>query len=323
MIRGLLAAAMERAVARRNAAFDAGRRPLVRVDRPVISVGNLSVGGTGKTPMVEWVVRSLLADGLRPAIVARGYRRRDSGLVVVHDGESVVADAAQGGDEPLLLARRCDVPVVVARYKADAAVYAAGFLPCDVVVVDDGFQHRSLHRDLDIVLVDQATLARPWLLPRGRLREPLASLGRADAAVLMGDGPNRSLVGGFVADTTVVARAIPVMDTTEVAPAVVAVAGIANPERFRDGLLAAGISVTAFRPFPDHHRYTKRDLLSVIDQATKAGVPVALTEKDAVKLDLSVFSAHGVAVCVVPLTVTITEAADALATLLRQRSRSA
>lgn len=308
----LLSAIYGAVVARRSARYDDGRSPAVRCTVPVISVGNLSVGGTGKSPVVQMVVRLLQHHGYRPAIVMRGYRRRSKGLVVVHDGASIVATVAAAGDEAFMHARTLDVPVVVCEHKVDAAVHAAGMLPCDVIVVDDGFQHRALHRDVDIVLVDERTIHQPQLLPQGRLREPLTSLRRASIVLLMSPSLTRHdvapYVDGNVLVTHVVIEPTPLLSMEGSAPRsiadaiprgerVVMVSGIANPERFRATVAQLGIDVATILEYGDHHDYTKRDVMSVITAArTAETATVITTEKDAVKLDAyrSSFDAEGI-----------------------------
>jgi tetraacyldisaccharide 4'-kinase len=196
-------------VARRNRTYDQGKRPLIRLQVPVISIGNVSAGGSGKTPVTELVVNLLRSIRRNPAVVARGYKRRGSGIVVVHDGVRIRTDWTKAGDEPFMLATALDVPVVVGPHKGDAAVYAAGSIACDVVVVDDGFQHRDLYRDLDIVLVDTATVADQRLLPAGRLREPLTSIGRADVVVLTQPSIDANAVRTHMRADAVLAREAP------------------------------------------------------------------------------------------------------------------
>src|SRR3712207_6619900 len=159
-----------------------------RVDAPVISVGNLTVGGTGKTPLVEWVARAVSEGGLRPCVLARGYGREDiQSRVVVSDGFRVRACVREGGDEAVLLAESLSgvAAVVCDRDRAGAARWAREHLGAQVFVLDDGFQHMRIARDLDIVTLDATA---PWggghLLPWGRLREPVTALARADCVVI-------------------------------------------------------------------------------------------------------------------------------------------
>ena len=157
---------------------------------PVVSVGNLTVGGTGKTPAVELVVRTLLALGHRPAVLSRGYGRRSHGIRVVADGSSMRLNADEAGDEPILLARRLPgVPVIVGAHRYGAGRVAVERFGVTALVLDDGFQHRTLAKDVEILM---ARARAPWgngrLLPAGPMREPLAALARADLVVAVGNG---------------------------------------------------------------------------------------------------------------------------------------
>lgn len=279
----LLSHIYRRLVERRNAQFDRHARPIVPVDRPVISVGNISAGGTGKTPVVQMMVGLLRQAGLRPAVVLRGYRRRSRGLVVVHDGQQQRADVAAAGDEAFLHAKTLGVPVVVSADKVEAAAHAAGNLECDVIVVDDGFQHRALHRDVDVVIIDPKTLSGA-LLPAGRLREPLASLGRADI-VLLADGVTPEQVRPLMKSS---ARAFAlhrsVRCTAPTTIPVVAVTGIAGPERFHDSLRALGYTIADTLVLSDHHRYTAFNVRTIAMLARTHHAQIITTSKDHVKL---------------------------------------
>lgn len=279
-------------VKRRNAAYDNKRRPIVPIMVPVISVGNITTGGTGKTPVVQLIVRMLQEQGKQPAVVLRGYRRRSKGLLVVHNGSKILCTPDQAGDEAYLHASVLNVPVVVSSDKVEAAAIAAGTLPCDVVVVDDGYQHRALHRDLDVVLVDQATL-KGILIPAGRLREPLAGLNRADIIVCM-DGVEPESVFPFAQQEALIVSCEMRADfavninnseqTLERGGAVMAVAGIANPNRFINALESLGFQVGSKKLFADHYRYTGADLDRLCATASEAQLPIVSTEKDAVKI---------------------------------------
>jgi tetraacyldisaccharide 4'-kinase len=268
--------------------------PPTPLRQPVISVGNVAVGGRGKTPLVACLARLLLAAGERPAILSRGYGRRrpEPGVVVVSDGRHLLADLDRSGDEPLMLARQ--VPharVLVCDERAIAGALAERALGATVHLLDDGFQHRQLARDVDIVVV----AARDFddrRLPFGRLREPISALKRADA-IVSGDEPSARRAD-LAADTTRWFRLRRQLgDPQPLEPArqrprqpgpVVAMAGIAEPERFRRALEAAGWTVADAVSFPDHHRYSARDVERVARIAERAGAPVVTTAKDAVRL---------------------------------------
>jgi len=301
LLRALLvpaAAAYGAAVAVRNAAYDRGLLAVARVPALVVSVGNLSVGGTGKTPAALWLAERLAARGRRVAIVARGYRKRRRGVVVVGTGAGPLVDPDDGGDEAVMLARRFAGPVVAAERRADAAAHACRAFGCDAIVLDDGFQHRALHRDADLVLVagDPRALR---LLPAGPLREPAVALRRARAVLLLDGTPAGARPGGAVGAAwppTFRGRIVP---RALVRPqgaawieeglgslagvAVVAVAGVARPERFLASLAACGARVTRHLRFPDHHRYGAEDVRAIAAAAREA--PLVTTEKDLVKLE--------------------------------------
>src|SRR5271155_4836330 len=250
-------------------------RRSIRVPVPVIVVGNLSVGGTGKTPLVCWLVSHLAERGFKPGVVTRGYGGAS--------GDARIIDASAGpdavGDEPILLVRRTGAPVAVGRDRPAAAqlLVNAG---CDVVVSDDGLQHYALARDCEIVVIDgERRFGNGSLLPAGPLREPKGRLAAADAVVV--NGGSTPLDGTFSmrleagSASSVVGVAVKAL--SEFAGRTVhAVAGIGNPQRFFDMLRAHGIEVVA-HPLPDHARLRAADI-SFGDERS-----VLMTEKDAVK----------------------------------------
>jgi tetraacyldisaccharide 4'-kinase len=283
--------------ARRRAYGPAGRSR--RLQRPVISVGNVAVGGRGKTPVVARIATLLVEAGERPAVLSRGYGRRDRvpGVVVVSDGTHILADLDRAGDEPLMLARALDgVGVFVSPDRFWAGSLAERRFGASVHVLDDGFQHVGLERDVDLVLVDPADEAdRP--LPSGRLREPLTTLVRADAIIVPGVPllDARELAARWqVAKAFTVTRtpAVPRLVDPWGAPPrvprsapVVAMAGIAAPERFFDALERDGWTVRDRIAFPDHHRFKEHDLAKMAARVRETGAELVLTtEKDAVRL---------------------------------------
>jgi len=297
----------QRIIDRRNKQFDAREHPVVPVTCPVISIGNITVGGTGKSPAVQMVARMLLEHGMHPAIVMRGYRRRSRGLVVVHDGESIRVSVEAAGDEAFMHATMLGIPVVVSADKVEAAAHAAGMLNnsgkqrSDVIIVDDGFQHRQLHRCTDIVLVNQETFSST-LLPIGRLREPLANLHRAsivvcdDAALC---APARQYCNE---QALVVTSRIEMHCNAPTTMTIVMVSGIANPARMRALLETTGYTIAEQIVFGDHHRYRSKDLWKIRDAAAANGAHVVTTDKDIAKIQqpgtsddlglITVFVAH-------------------------------
>lgn len=281
MISDLYAAIVRRRRERYNRRPDLRRR----LRRPVISIGNLAVGGRGKTPMVASVTRALLLMGERPAILSRGYGRTqpEDGVVVVRDPDGVRSDLARAGDEPLMLARALDgASVLVSADRYLAGTLAEHAFDVTVHVLDDGFQHLQLDRDIDIVLVGRDDVAKPITLPRGRLREPLDTLIAADAIVAADDD----------VDVTAVGVELPVFRTRRSirmpeidGRAAFAIAGIAGPERFFDDLRRHGCAIAGTRAFPDHYAYSPKDMAGVTEAARRAGAEVIVTtEKDYVRM---------------------------------------
>jgi tetraacyldisaccharide 4'-kinase len=256
-----------------------------RLRRPVISIGNLAVGGRGKTPTVASITRDLLAMGERPAILSRGYRRTqpEEGVVVVRDPEGVRSDLARAGDEPLMLARALDgASVLVSPDRYLAGTLAERAFNVTVHVLDDGFQHLQLDRDIDIVLVGRDDVAKPTTLPSGRLREPLDTLIAADAVLAADDDVDVTSVGVELPFFRT-RRSIRMPDIDGRAP--FAVAGIASPERFFDDVRRLGHELAGTRSFPDHHSYSRQELGRLADAARRAGADVIVTtEKDYVRL---------------------------------------
>ena len=265
-----------------------------------MSVGNLAVGGTGKTPLVAWIARRLRAQGLVPAVVSRGYGgTAGPGPLVVSTGEGPRVNARTCGDEPHLLARSLKgVIVVVGSDRIEGArVAAAAGAGC--VVLDDGFQHRRLARDLDIVVLDsRAPFADGRLLPRGSLREPPRSLGRAQVVVLTrvreGDPATAAIAAVRAAGYTgpIVRaghRTTGFMDVTgQVRPApprALAFCGIGDPELFRRDLSASGVVTAGFHAFRDHHPYSVSGWDALVLEAKRLGVPLVTTEKDLSRLE--------------------------------------
>lgn len=308
------------AVAWRNRRFDKGLG-VSCASIPVISVGNLSAGGTGKTPFTQALVRLLQEQfpNERPAIVSRGYGRKTRGGIIVSDGTRLlVSDAALCGDEPLLHATALPhTPVVVHEERSEGCKIAVEECGATCIVLDDGFQHRRLHRDIDIVLIDHATLAYPHLLPAGRLREPLQSLSRAGVVCFMNGSQPLDFTHPlytFLRPDTIIVEAetrssgkLYAVSTGEdyipQAP-VCAVSGIANPERFHASLEANGIALSCTLAFRDHKRYTKRHAEHIVEMAQcKQTSVVATTEKDLVKLRAfgDIFALAGLILTALPI----------------------
>ncbi|HEV2021808.1 MAG TPA: tetraacyldisaccharide 4'-kinase [Terriglobales bacterium] len=260
----------------RNALYERQMLKSRRLTGPVVSIGNLSTGGAGKTPFVILLGELLKARGVAFDVLSRGYGRKTKGVRMVDPGGS----ARDFGDEPLLIARRLQVPVVVGEDRYAAGRAAEEKFGVQLHLLDDGFQHRALARDFDIVLVTPED-ARDRLLPAGRLREPVAALARAHAVVLTsGADP-----AGFPVDGKLVWRARRGIIPGSVPSQPVAFCGIARPQSFFLQLRAAGIVPASEAVYRDHHAYTDADIreLQALRQHSGAGGFVT-TEKDAVNL---------------------------------------
>ncbi|MEO8480820.1 MAG: tetraacyldisaccharide 4'-kinase [Acidobacteriota bacterium] len=313
--------------------------PWRRPTRPVISVGNLAMGGRGKTPTVAAVAQLLVDAGERPAILSRGYGRRApiDDVVVVSDGTHVLADLDRSGDEPLMLARQlAGAAVLVCDVRVTAAALAEERYNVTVHLLDDGFQHRSLKRDIDLVLVTPADL-RDRRLPLGRLRSSPSALSRAHAVLVDGVGveavttaldavapaarTSRYAIARHLGDPWMIEEGRPAISRET---PVVAVAAIASPDRFKQALEAGGWRVTTMLAFRDHHAFTARDVSRMAQAVIDSGAQgVLTTEKDAMRL--LPLRPLPVAVGAVPLRVSIEPAAEfgawLLGTLRKVRAR--
>lgn len=294
------------AIAVRNLLYDGGILRVHRVGAPVVSVGNLTVGGSGKTPLVEYIVERLLEERRIVAVVSRGYKRSTRGTVVVSDGRSILASADESGDEPFQIARRYPaVRVVVDEKRVRGAEYAVRELGASVIVLDDGYQHRSIARDLDILVVD---VERPpqetAMLPAGYRREPLSAVKRAHAIVYsrwsVGPGVR---VEEYFAGITRAPRFKAVFSADYAVPVTggprglarslsgkkcLGFCGIARPDVFRKSLVECGAALKDFLTYPDHYAYTLGDVDRIVKRGIDLGVELfATTEKDAVRLSES------------------------------------
>jgi len=287
------------------------RRNLLRVSKlhaPVISVGNITTGGTGKTPLVEWIARLLADQGKRPCILTRGYGRLNSKMrVVVSDGKKLTANEAAAGDEAFLLARSLEglAAVICDADRVAAGQWALAKLGVDVFILDDGFQHLRLIRDLDIVTIDATN---PWggghLLPYGRLREPLKELSRAGCIVVtrtnqakdlqeiqrrlqeITDNPPVFLSSMITKRITPLDHSGPAQPESPVA----AFCGVGNSESFFEQLEHAGFEVKFKRQFADHHRYSRDEIKRLVKDAENShACSLITTAKDAVKLSPDFF----------------------------------
>lgn len=262
----------------RAAAYRTGMLVSRTLPVPVVVVGNITVGGTGKTPLVIWLARHLKSKGYRPGVLTRGYlgNADDWPQLVKADG-----DPEQVGDEAVLLARHCDCPVAAGPDRVESGHMLLEQSDCDLLICDDGMQHYGLNRDLEIALLDgERRLGNGFCLPAGPLRERPARLKKVDLTLINGRPAPGELRMTLQAD-----RAVRLNDPLTVRPLadfvskkVAAIAGIGNPERFFDMLRGRGLRVQAVA-FQDHYSYTPADLTQF------KGLPILMTEKDAVKCE--------------------------------------
>ena len=298
-----------------------------KLKAPVISVGNLSVGGTGKTPCVAFLAQFLRDEFLRGegysvAILSRGYRRQSSGLVEVSNGQEILATPEIAGDEPSLLAKNCPgVRVIVDADRYRGGAWLEAHAPVSVFILDDGYQHLKLARQINLLLIDaRVRLDQTALLPLGRWREPLSEMRRADAIIVTRSDHDFSRAALEQKISQFSGKQIPVfyafhqitslqsIDQREkIDPVafrerrVAVISAVGRPERFNKDLLFWGMQIVFRRDFPDHYRYRRPEFLEVSRQALEAGAEaIMITEKDAANLPaglesqsaLPLFTAH-------------------------------
>lgn len=290
-------------------AYSRGIMSSTRAAAPVISIGNITVGGTGKTPITIDIARRLIELGLKPAILSRGYKRQSrEHLVVVSDGRTVLADCRQAGDEPFMMARAVPGAAVIScSSRKESSGVAVQQLGCNVLVLDDGFQHIQLERDLDILLVDyNDDLEQECVLPSGRLREPLSGMRRATDIVITkvpGEPDANRLNKIETAITTLAPQAR--LSSARFLPAglsggsgeqpletlsgkkVICVSGIARPESFRDTLMGLGAEIADSAEYGDHHWFDSNDIGHILDlRREKCADLIVTTSKDFVRMDI-------------------------------------
>ncbi len=292
----------------RNALYDHGIARTRYLEGPVVSVGNLSAGGSGKTPFVMLLGELLKTRGVKFDILSRGYGRETRGVLLV-DPSGL---PQQFGDEPLLISRKLQAPVIVGEDRCAAGKFAESKFGPQLHLLDDGFQHRALARDFDIVLVTPQD-ATDRLLPAGRLREPVQSVRRADAVVLSGGASADT----FPLDGKAVWRIRRGIVPKNVPPRPVVFCGIARPQNFLLQLRTANIDPVAQAFYRDHHTYTEKDIreLLALKQRSESGGFVT-TEKDAVNLGPYLSALQPLSV--VPVKMELADAANALDTMLRE-----
>lgn len=291
----------------RTAAYKKGLLKTTRLPVPVISIGNITVGGTGKTPLVAHISRVLANEGRNVCILTRGYGRNDAGKrVVVSDGMKVLSEVHESGDEPFWLAENLKgvAAVICDADRAAAGRWALEHLDSNVLILDDGFQHLQLARDLNILAIDATN---PWgsgrLLPAGRLREAPQGASRADCAIITRAAPNselqelRTKLQNLMGDRPIFTsqmqtKGVRKLSTARLDPGigipqpVAAFCAVGNPASFFNHLIKEGLTLVDTHAFPDHHKYKQADITRISDEAKRAGAASLITTaKDAVKLN--------------------------------------
>ncbi|MCI0420420.1 MAG: tetraacyldisaccharide 4'-kinase [Acidobacteria bacterium] len=305
-----IGALYEVAVRLRCWSYSAGILRTARLQSPVVSIGNLTMGGTGKTPATIAFGKLLLDSGHRVAILSRGYKgQHRGGPLLVSDGQRILTTASEAGDEALVIARNLPRALVaVFRERAEAGAWVEKHFGVDVHLLDDGFQHLQLHRDLNLLVIDVTNPFGGGLPPMGRLREPLDAIRRADAVILSRAEPGcayaelisqvrryKPHIPCFLARQELVSlrrlgeeKDLPL--ETLGRPGSVAFAGIANPAQFFNSLREAGIEIVKSFSFPDHHNYRSHDSQRLVRECQDLNVNAMITtEKDAEKLSPAEF----------------------------------
>jgi tetraacyldisaccharide 4'-kinase len=272
------------ALSLRELRLSSGLEPVRRLHSPVVSIGSLSAGGSGKTPLTIALAKALTRRGISVDVLSRGYGRRSRAALRVDPNGA----ARDFGDEPLLIARESGVPVYVAAQRYQTGLMAEANLSAPegshIHLLDDGFQHRQLHRNVNILLLDSRDL-HDHLLPAGNLREPLRSMNRATIVAIPADDPeldSRLKITGWQGTIWRLRRR---MEIPQIDGPVVAFCGIARSEQFFAGLEASGLHLASRIAFPDHHNYKPHDLDCINDAARSTGATtIVTTEKDNVRL---------------------------------------
>lgn len=286
--------------------YDSGVFKRYSFSVPVVSVGNLTMGGTGKTPTVEYIASFLLQKGYRPGIVSRGYGGKAGARVnVVSDGKTVFLDADRAGDEPYMLAHALPgVAVLTGRKRVYPCKYAIESLHCNILILDDGFQHLSVSRDIDLILFNATSLAgNSRVFPAGELREPVSALHRANAFLLTGvtetNLQRAQLFGDLLKDRfsetpvfklqyqegEIFDQQHKIVDKASLPSSLLAFSGIAHPERFHATLTQAGVEVVGTRVLADHASYGQKEINFLRKAANECGAKGFITTyKDIVKI---------------------------------------
>ncbi len=289
-------------VALRNRAFDSGVLIVTRLGVPVIAVGNIVTGGVGKTPLVQYIAGYCAAKGRKVGVVSRGYKRNSVGVIDVSNGAGTVVNPAEGGDEAVQVAQALPEAIVVVGERRVEAARRAMVLGADVIIADDGYQHRYLGRDLNILVLDsRVNLRHEALLPAGRMREPLTAVNRADIIALSHTIPGENpewlvpLIGSYprmlVRFRYRTLRSRSALTHAEISTEsqrsvkVIAFSGIGNHGRFLETARSAGYEIGGDMRFEDHHSYSDNDFHRLGTLMEETGSQTCITtEKDVIRI---------------------------------------
>lgn len=312
----------------------------------VISLGNITVGGTGKTPMTCLLARYLQEKGFRTALLNRGYRSETEGkAAIMSDGEHILLTAAVGGDEACLMARSLPgIPVLVGRNRSSSGQMAIDMFQSQVLLLDDGFQHWQLYRDLDIVLIDGThPFGNGYVLPRGILREPMEQLRRAGLVIITkADLATERQLQSIYAALRQYHPHVPVAEAVHRPKwcisfadwnslqkrsecpnlaggrSVIAVSALGNPASFEATIRSFGYAIADTMRYDDHHQYSRDDLAAMAKKAQELGAVLVTTEKDAVKMDAAYIAAHDVPLYVLGIEIEIIKGETNIENVLKQ-----
>jgi len=317
----------------RNKKFDNQKSNTIKCRAQVISIGNISAGGSGKTPLTIALTEELLKLGKKTVVIGRGYKKKTKGAVVVSDGQTIRTNPLECGDEMLQIALAVPVPVIAHEDKSEAAMLAENMFSPDVIIVDDGFQHRRLYRNLDIVILDKDTINNPFLLPYGRLRERLENINRADVVAVYDDLPDDLLK--FVSEKQLLIKLKLIAELPYLADdkdvrlnnkliegkTFFAISSIAKPQKFEQSLIELNINYSEHLKFRDHHFYKEDDIKKILANCNKQKIKSLITtEKDSVKLKqfLKIFKDNNIECFVLPVRLEIIEGKQDLLEKLNQ-----
>lgn len=280
----------------RNYLFEHGFIKQYRSKFPTISIGNISMGGTGKTPFVIYLSNLLLSQGYNPIILSRGYKGKHRGVIQVRDNDKILCDVEQSGDELYLVAKRVQSSVIACKNKFKAIPIINNNSFGDVLIIDDGFQHRRITRDLDIVLIDSKTIEKPFVYPKGYLREPLKNLNRADVIALAEDVPLNSVDKELTINKIIIRykKSIKNLVDSFFRPVelqkimnrkVALISGLANNKQFFNSMEKLGVDIHKHFQLKDHYSYKENDIRLILKYMVSMNIDTTITtEKDFYKL---------------------------------------